>query len=485
MSLRKALIMLTVLLALGGYVYLVELPREQEEAQKKKLFTFDKDEVSAVSLIYPDRSLHLRKDESGKWHLTQPIESEADETTVSNLLNALTDVEVSRVLEEGVQDLALYGLDQPMVKLQVTLQEGPSLPVVLIGKDTPVGFSVYVQKTGDPKIFLTPQAFRLGMTKEVKDLRDKAIIAFETNEVKKVEIHSAEHDIVLSKNDTGWTLDKPVSSKADEAQVQTFLSSVQGMRAQDFIEQPLLELKEFGLDPPQLTVSLTLGTDNAQKTIFIGGERSDDTGGKKLYVKRGEADTLFLVGDWVLRDMDKTANDFRDKTVVHFDREKVVKVEVWHRDGDSFTLNRDEDKKWAIDKTQEGTLKEMALSQLVDDLHTLRGFEIAAENPSDLSVYGLQEPMLKISVYDDGGTKLATILAGQRSEEDKQEVFAMAEEGNTVFTLRDYVFDRVNKKVADFWEKPVENKEDKQAGEVTSPELPGSSVEESEDGHSH
>jgi hypothetical protein len=485
MSLRKVLIMFTLLLALGGYVYFVELPREQKEAQTKKLLTFDKENVTAVSLTYPDRSLSLKKDEAGKWHLTQPIESEADETTVTNLINALADTEVSRVLEEGIQDLALYGLDQPMVKLQVTLQDGSSPPEVSIGKDTPVGFSVYVQKAGDPKIFLTPQAFRLGMTKEVKDLRDKAIVTFETNEVKKIAIHRGGHDIVLSKNDTGWMLDKPVSSKADETQVQTFLSSVRGMRAQDFIEQPLLELQEFGLDPPQLTVSLTLGTDNAQKTILIGGERSDETGGKKLYVKRGEADTLFLVGDWVLRDVDKTANDFRDKTVVHLDREKVTKVEVWRRDGDSFTLSRGEDKKWTIDKTQEGTLREMALSQLVDDLSALRGFEIAAENPDDLSVYGLQEPVLKITAYDDSGTKLAAIIAGQKSARDKHEVFAMAEEGSTVFTLRDYVFDRVNKQVADFWEKPVDKKEDQHAGEGTASELSESDIEEGGEGHSH
>jgi hypothetical protein len=468
MSLRKALLMLVVLLALGGYVYFVELPREREEAQKK-LFAFDKDAVAAVSLIYPDRSLALEKDATGKWRLTQPIAVEADEATVSNLVNAIAEAEVNRVLEDDTQNLALYGLDKPVVKLEVTLRDGTKLPQVSIGKDTPVGFSVYVQKAGDPKIFLTPQAFRLGMTKEVKDVRDKTIVAFEPQEVKKIELRKKDQEIVLSKNDAGWTLEKPLSDKADDTQVQSFLSSVRGMRAQDFVDQPVLELEEYGLVSPRLTVSLTVGSEGAQKTVLLGGEK-DDQGGKKLYVKRGDKDTLFLVGDWVLRDLNKTANDFRDKTVVRFDEEKAAKITVTRRDGETFTLSRGEDKKWSIDKTQDGTLKETALTQFVRDLRELRGFEIAAENPSDLGVYGLQEPALKIAVYDGTGASLATVLAGQKTAGDKQEIFAMAEGKNTVFALRDYVFDRVNKKAADFWEKPAEKKTEEGETGVKVPE---------------
>lgn len=481
MSLRKALVMLGIFLALGGYVYFVELPREEEEAQKKKLLAFDKDAVAAVSLTYPDRSLHLKKDEAGEWRLTQPVEVEADEVTVSNLVNAIAEAEVNRVLEDGTQNLALYGLDKPAVKLEVTLRDGTKLPRIAIGKDTPVGFSVYVQKEGDPKIFLTPQAFRLGMTKEVKDVRDKTIVAFEPGEVKKIELRKADQEIVLRKHDTGWVLEKPVSDKADDTQVQSFLSSVRGMRAQDFVEQPASPLQEYGLAPPQLTVSLTVGSDGAHKTVLVGGEKTDDQGGKRLYVKRGEKDTLFLVGDWVLRDLNKTANDFRDKTVAHFDQGKAAKVEVTRRDGEAFTLSRGEDGQWTINRTQDGTLKEAALAQFVRDVHELRGFEIAAENPSDLSVYGLHEPLLKIAVYDGAGAHLATVLAAQKTEGDKQEVFAMAEGDKTVFALRDYVFDRVNKKAADFWERPAEQKA---GGGEDGADSPDSHAEES-DGEGH
>jgi hypothetical protein len=464
MSLRKALLMVTVLLALGAYVYFVEFAQEKAETEQKKLLTFDTETVSDIALTYPDRAIHLKKDAAGKWQITQPLEVEADDTTVDNLLNAIANAEVKRTLDEASQDGNLYGLNAPVVKFQLTLKDSKPLPVISLGKDTPVGFSVYAQREGEAKILLVPQALRLGTQKEVKDLRDRTVIAFTDDEVKKIDIQGPAKEIILNKADAGWSLEKPVGVKADDTEVRTFLSALRSIKAQDFLEQPAPELKDFGLAPPQLSVSLALGGDNAQKTILIGGEKSggeksDTQGPKQRYVKRGEKNTIFVVGDWVLRDLSKDANDFRDKTVMRFAQDQAAKIEAKRQDGNGFILTRGADKKWTIDKTQEGTLKEATLEQFVTDLHELRGFEIVADNPGDLSVYGLQAPLATMTVYDDSGTKLAAVSVAQKSEGENQKSVAIAEGGKTVFALRDYVFDRLNKKPADFWEKPGEKKE--------------------------
>jgi hypothetical protein len=345
---------------------------------------------------------------------------------------------------------------------------------VSIGKDTPVGYSVYLQREGETKILLTPQAFRLGMTKEAKDLRDKTVIALIPEEVKKIEIQNHDKNITLTKADSGWSLEKPVSGKADDAQVQTFLSSVKNMKAQDFVEQPVLEPKDYGLAPPQLTVSLTIGADGAQKTILVGGEKTQDKGGKQRYIKRGEQETLFLVGDWVFRDLNKSIDDFRDKTIARFTQDQAAKIEVHRHDGQNFTLTHGADKKWSIDKSGEGVFKEVTATQLVSALADLRGYEIAAENPSTLASYSLTTPAASLVVYDEKGGKLASVLIGQKTEGETKKIFAMTEGGTTVFALRDYIFDRLNKAPADFWEKPTEKPVGQQenAAPATGPSTP-------------
>ena len=452
---RRTLLMLAVLLGLGGYIYFIDLDRQQAEADAKTLLEFDPQTVTQVALVYPDRELHLAHDDAG-WNITQPIEARADSEAVDNLVKAVDEAEISRTLDEPQPDLALYGLDTPAVTVRLTLRDGTQLPHITVGNDTPVGYAVYVQRAGEDSILLTPQSFRLGMTKQPTDLRDKTVLAFDKEQVSRIEVSrpaTAEPATVLRKADRGWTLDP--DRPTDEATVSTFLTSLSGMRAQDFIDQPGADLTAFGLDPPQLEVGLTLTEDSPRLRLLVGSETSNDRGTRQRHVKRQDTQTLYLVGDWTFTDLNKTTNDFRDKTVARFVRDAVVRVEVKRQDGAGFLLTRDREAPWQIDTTQAGTLKESALAQFVTDMHELKGFAIAADNPDDTGGYGLGEPLLTIRAYDRAEEKLAGLLIGQTTTgDDTTRTFAMAEDGQTVFELRDYVFERLNKKPADFWETP-------------------------------
>ena len=452
MSLPRTLLMLVVLLGLGAYVYFIELPKAQQEAEKPTVLTFEKEAVDTLTLTYPEREIRLQQTAAGEWDITAPIRAKADDTAVNNMLTTIVDEEVTRSLtpEEPV-DLALYGLAQPPVVLRIALQDGTTLPKVSIGKDTPVGFSAYVQKEGDPQLHLTRQAFRLGLTKEVKELRDKTVLPFETDSVTRIAINTAETSMVLGKTDDGWAFENRASHAVDTTTVHTYLSTLEGLRAEDFVEQPLLDLSAFGLDPPQLTVSLHLGEDT-KRTLSVGGEKSGDPG--QRYLKRDDGETLYLVRTGLLKDLSKSVTDFRDKSVVSIPEGKITQVVVTRAGGEGFTLSRGEENAWEIDRKLEGTLKTATLSQFVADLRELRGFEIAADNPEDLSLYGLATPALTLVAIDEAGERLATVLLGQTVHEETEKHFAMQEGGETVFTLRDYVFSRFDKNPEDFWEKP-------------------------------
>lgn len=446
--------MLVVLLGLGAYVYFVELPKAKQDAEKPTVLTFEKGAVDTLTLTYLGREISLQQTAVGEWNLTAPIQAKADDTAVNNMLTTIVDEEVTRSLtpEEPV-DLALYGLAQPPVVLRIALQDGTTLPKVSIGKDTPVGFSAYVQKEGDPQLHLTRQAFRLGLIKEVKELRDKTVLPFERDSVTRIAINISETSIVLAKADDDWAFEHPAPYAVDASAVQTYLSTLEGIRAEDFVEQPLLDLSAFGLDPAQLTVSLHLGEDT-KRTLSVGGEKSVDAGTTQRYLKRDDGETLYLVRAGLLKDLNKSVTDFRDKAVVSIPEGKITQVVVTRQGGAGFTLSRGEENAWKIDRKSEGTLKTATLGQFITDLRELRGFEIAADSPEDLSLYGLDNPTVTLVATDEAGEKLATVFLGQTTQEETEKHFAMRAGGETVFTLRDYVFSRFDKNPEDFWEKP-------------------------------
>ena len=419
--------------------------------------------MKTLTLTYPEREIRLQQTAAGEWDITAPIQAKADDTAMNNMLTTIVDEEVTRSLtpEEPV-DLALYGLAQPPVVLRIALQDGTTLPKVSVGKDTPIGFSAYVQKEGDPQLHLTRQAFRLGLTKEVKELRDKTVLPFERDRVTRIALNTSETSIVLSRTDAGWAFENRASYAVDATAVQTYLSTLEGMQAEDFVEQPLLDLPAFGLDPAHLTVSLHLGEDT-KRTLSVGDEKSVEAGTTQRYLKRDDGETLYLVRTGLLKDLSKSVTDFRDKAVVNIPEGKITQVVVTREGREGFTLSRGEENAWEIDRKSEGTLKTATLSQFVADLRELRGFEIAADNPEDLSLYGLDNPTITLVAADEAGENLATVLLGQTVQEETEKHFAMQEGGKTVFTLRDYVFSRFDKNPEDFWEKPEPETESTEA----------------------
>jgi hypothetical protein len=449
MRLRGTFVWILLLIGLGAYVYWVEVPKSQEEAKKKTIIEFKQDDVTAVSLVYSDHEIVLKKS-GDEWRLTKPLDAAADSMTVKNLINAIAEAEVKKTFDQA-SDLAPYGLDQPFAKVTVTLKDN-ELPTILVGKSTPVGYSAYVKRADEPKVLLTTSAFRSGMDKKAKDLRDKTILNFADNDVQKIEIHGEGKDLALAQKNDHWTIERPGQYAADAATVRTFLSTLHSMRAVDFPSDQPTDLSTYGLDNPRLKVSLYIGKDNAEKDLLIG----KDTADKQVYVQGSGLPVVYTVSDWVMRDLNKNVADFRDKTVLAFDRDKVTAVDVARKDGGHFKLVRGEDKQWRVEGAGEGKPAATAISQYLTDLHDLVGYEILADQPSDLGPFGLNQPLLTVTVFGDENRPLGTVLlASRQAEASKKEYTAMAQGGQTVFLVRDYLYTRLDKQPQDFIEKPA------------------------------
>ncbi len=315
---RNTLLLLVVLAALGAYLYWVELPQQKSDVEQKRLLAFDQANVTAVALDYPDRAIALEKTPENHWRIVRPIEAEADDLTVQNLIRAVADAQVTRTLEDVGDKLASYGLDKPEATVTLTLKEGGALPAIKIGKTTQVGFSAYAQKGDDPKVYLTAAALQSGVKKQVKDLRDKTLIAFEDTEVRKFELARDAGTLTVEREGETdkWTITAPARHPADSAEVRALLASLRGIRADDFVSDDAnVDLAPYGLAQPRLKVSVWLGKDQAQKTLLVGGVREQEQK-KSLYAKRAERATVYTVPDYVLKNVDKDAATLRDKTVL-------------------------------------------------------------------------------------------------------------------------------------------------------------------------
>jgi hypothetical protein len=271
MRFRNTLILALLLLGLGAYLYFVESKQIAEEAKKTKLVDFNPDDVTALTLTYPDREIALEKSD-GAWRLSKPLQTAADDITVKNLLRAVADAEVKKTIDEPPQDLAPFGLAPPEVVVKIATKDA-TLPDLKVGKTTSVSFSTYVQRGDQGKIYLTPSAFRSGMDKQVKDLRDKKIVDFKEDDITRVALRGPDGDVIVAKADGNWMIEQPTSLRADGNAVRTLLSTVRNMRATEFASDAPsdADLVNYGLQDPQRQLVLT-AANGAETRVLVGKE---------------------------------------------------------------------------------------------------------------------------------------------------------------------------------------------------------------------
>jgi len=448
-SWRRIVVLLVAVLALGGYLYFYEVPQAKREAQKEKLVAVDKDAISGIDLVYPDREIALAKGDKG-WRLTKPVDAAADDTAVTSLLGSLAGAEVQKTIDELPADLGPFGLDKPTVTVRLTLKSG-EVPPIAVGKNTAIGGKTYVRKDDEKKVYLITSSLGFALNKQAKDLRDKQLLAFQDDDVSWVTIAAGDGKTttLVRKDKDSWTVD-PGDYPADLTEVRSYLSSLRSTRAVDFPDEAPSDLAKYGLDKPTLTVTVYTGKDGkASQALSIGKETTEGTQ-KQVYAKTASAPTVYALGDWAVHSLTKDVAALRDKTVLGFDASRVGKVALARKDGAALTMARGAAEAWSVEGAA-GKAKDTMIARFLDDVHDLRGSDIAAEPPGDLARFGLDAPDLRVALTDRDGKALGTVLLAKHDGK----YYAMREGGPTVFEVRDYMFTRLDKRPGDLTETPA------------------------------
>jgi hypothetical protein len=448
-SARRILVLLLLVAALGTYLYVYEVPQARKEAEKEKLLTVAQDAVTGVTLTYPDREIQLVK-KDGAWRLAKPVDAPADEAAVKTLLSTLTDAQVQKTLDELPPDLAAFGLDKPNPVVAITVKDGAQPPPIAVGKNTAIGAKSYVRKGDEAKVYLTTSSLQFALNKQPKDLRDKQLLAFQDDDVTRIEIKpaTAEPTTLARKDTDAWTVE-PGGHAADPTEVRSYLSTLRSTRAVDFPDPA--DPGKYGLTAPRLQVTVATGKDGADtKTIVLGNETTEGTQ-KQVYAKRADQPTVYALGSWSFTSLNKGAGQFRDKTIVGFDPARVGRVSIERNEGGTVALARTADGGWKIAGTDDKKPKVETITRFLDDLRDLRGSDIAAEPPGDLARFGLGDPDLRIALTDKEGQPIGTVLAAKHDTK----YYAMRAGGQTVYEARDYMYTRLDKQQDDFVEPPA------------------------------
>jgi len=160
MDRRITFSLVAILVLLGGYIWYTFLRADAPPltpvtptAAPILFLDLDESKIQAVQVrdLKSNQTTRVVRD-GDKWNMEQPAQGRAFLGPVNSLIFALSRVDVDRKLATP-GDLAGYGLNPAKYQVDLTMQDGTAI-TVLVGAENPDGDYSYAMKNGDAAVYL-------------------------------------------------------------------------------------------------------------------------------------------------------------------------------------------------------------------------------------------------------------------------------------------------------------------------------------------
>jgi hypothetical protein len=411
-GLRSFLVLLVLAAALGGYLYYDSKHESTDQKKQEKVFPdLQSDKIDRITVKSDKGDTTSVQKQSGSWRVTEPLPTGADESELSGITSNLASMEVQRVIDDQPGDVKQYGLDP--ARVEVTFTSGGKDRKILLGQKTPSGSDMYAKLPDKPRVFVVPSFLDTTFDKSTFDLRDKTILKIDREKTDRLDIQTADHAVKLVKQGSEWKIAAPVDARADFSAIEGILGRLNStpMKAITAPEADAAALKEYGLDKPEITVHVGVGSSEAG--LAIGKAAAEGT----VYAKDLSRPMVFTVEKALVDDLKKSPDDFRVKDLFDARSFNTTRLDVTYK-GQTLAFQKDKDA-WKQVTPASKAVDSPRMDGLLTALTNTRANSFADSKTAT----GLESPELTVTVkYEDG---------------QKKEKVSFARKGTDVFARRE------------------------------------------------
>jgi hypothetical protein len=277
-----------------------------------------------------------------------------------------------------------------------------------------------------------------------------AAFSFAADDVTGIVLERAGTTVRMEKRDGTWVITAPVETRADQSVASGLASSAAGARVQRWLEADAERRKQFGLDPPAVTLRLRL-TSGAEHTLQLGAR---DFSGLSVYARVDQHNQVALLPSALLSSADKPLDELRDRSVLAFNSWEVNGAEL-RTPRARFRLERRGDG-WFLTAPRELRADENAVRDLLDAVAFARLATVVAESVEQPARYGLDRPQYELRIRTEKGEE-RTLLVGRRTRETPQPAHYYARDvaRSMIFTVGEELVRELNRSLADLRSKRI------------------------------
>lgn len=415
-GLWSTLALLVVLLGLSAYIYFVTSKKPAADAgeTKEKVFaSLQADKIDELTVKSESGDSTALKKAEGGWQLVQPVSAHADDSEVSGITSGLASMEIVRIVDENPSDLKEFGLDPPRIDVGYKLAGDKDYRHVLIGEKSPTGADLFAKLQAGKRVFLISASQETALNRSTFDLRDKTLIKFDRDKVDGVDVNQNGRSLAFRKDGSEWKMTKPLDLRADFGSVEALIGRLQTAQMKAIVADPATpaDLKKYGLDKPDITVDLAMGS--ARASLLVGNKTEDNN----FDVRDGSKAAVVTTESSLVDELKKGADEYRRKDIFEFRAYNASHLEIT-RNGQAIVFDKvkgenDAPDKWRRASPNPGDVDRDKMDSFMSKLAGLRASSFVEQTAKT----GLQSPVATVVAKFDDGKKQEQATFGKADKD--------------------------------------------------------------------
>ena len=277
----------------------------------------------------------------------------------------------------------------------------------------------------------------------------KKVFTYEADKITELQVKSRTETTLLRKDSAGtWAIVQPAAAEADRNSVTDIVTSIANLEEERVVDENASDLSAYGLADPRVDLTFRVDGEKEPKRVLFGDKTPTGTA---LYAKLPNDKRVFLVADTLEPAINKSAFDFRDKTAVKFDQDKVTSIELGSQ-AQTIRLEKAADG-WKLVKPIQAPADFVSVNGVIGQLQAaqMTALKDKPEDVKDLKQYGLDRPAVTATL----GMGDSSVKFEIGSEADTGSVWARDPSKPVIFSVNNGVAEELRKKPEDLRRKEV------------------------------
>jgi len=377
-----------------------DIAKKPEDFRDKKLTDLTTAQVMRALVKTAAGEMELEK-KADHWEIVKPLRARGDDQKINDLLAQITTAQIQQFVAEDRGDLRPYGLAEPRGSVTLFAVDDKTGQTLQIGGPAGAGEKdkdqVYVRFTARNAVYTLPKKIEEILALKPADLRDRHLVRIDTNILDRITIEApGKAKTVLARKDESWTIASRNNQPANSSEVNRMLDLLKAEQVTKFVDDVASDLPKYGLDKPQLQVTLSsFASENTPEST--AGERPFATiafgkaEGDNIFARLGEEPFIVSVRRSLLDNIFADPLQWQEVAIFRFKPDEIHKLTV--TTDREFALVRNDQKQWTWVKGTE-PINTVNVQSLLNTLSVLRAVRwTGATTPA----HGLDKPQVTIT----------------------------------------------------------------------------------------